>query len=349
MLEWQVIKRQGLVATREARLLMLLLALMGLQEVQATSACGRPHVSLNRIVKGQDTAPGEFPWQISLQLNKRHVCGGSLISDEWVITAAHCFYQFRDLSQYQVLLGANQLSNPGPQSCCLGVKKVIVNPTYAGQTSSGDIALVQLARKVHYSEFILPICLPDASVKFPPGKVCWVTGWGNLRHSVDLPSPQTLQKLQVPIIDSKTCSALYRTNIADGPIPRVIKDDMICAGFAEGRKDACKGDSGGPMVCPVGQSWVLAGIVSWGEGCAIENRPGVYSRLTYYQKWIHSHIPGIQFVKDPNSHGLREWRDIHYWRSDTSGQKHPGVHLPSHASSLSANLLMFLLCLLILI
>uniref|UniRef100_A0A670K6Q8 Peptidase S1 domain-containing protein n=1 Tax=Podarcis muralis TaxID=64176 RepID=A0A670K6Q8_PODMU len=172
----------------------------GLQEVQATSgectfsaflfllfqilneslsflaACGRPHVSLNRIVKGQDTAPGEFPWQISLQLNKRHV--------------------------------------------------------------------------------------------------------------FDLPSPQTLQKLQVPIIDSKTCSALYRTNIADGPIPRVIKDDMICAGFAEGRKDACKGDSGGPMVCPVGQSWVLAGIVSWGEGCAIENRPGVYIVLRYVFVWV---------------------------------------------------------------
>uniref|UniRef100_A0A8D0BGL4 Peptidase S1 domain-containing protein n=1 Tax=Salvator merianae TaxID=96440 RepID=A0A8D0BGL4_SALMN len=241
------------------------------------AACGQPPISLNRIVKGQDTVPGEFPWQISLQLNKRHVCGGSLISDEWVITAAHCFYQFRDLSQYQVLLGVTQLSNPGPQACCLGVKQVIVNPTYAGQTSSGDIALVQLSRRVQYSDLILPICLPDASVKFPPGKVCWVTGWGNLRHSVDLPSPQTLQKLQVPIIDSRTCGELYRTNMGDGLTPRIIKEDMICAGFAEGLKDACKGDSGGPMVCLIGHSWVLAGIVSWGEGCAIKNRPGVYT------------------------------------------------------------------------
>lgn len=92
-------------------------------------------------------------------------------------------FRFRDLSEYQVLLGVTQLSNPGPKACCLGVKQIIVNPTYAGQTTSGDIALVQLSRKVHYSDLILPICLPDASVKFPPGKLCWVTGWGNLRHS----------------------------------------------------------------------------------------------------------------------------------------------------------------------
>ncbi|XP_053117433.1 serine protease 27-like [Hemicordylus capensis] len=339
MVEWQVVEQQSLVATREARLLMLLLALMGVQEIQATRACGQPHISLNRIVKGQDAMPGEFPWQISLQLNKRHVCGGSLISEDWVITAAHCFYQFRDLSQYQVLLGVTQLSNPGPQACCLGVKQVIINPAYAGQTTSGDIALVQLSRKVNYSDLILPICLPDASVNFPPGKLCWVTGWGNLRNSVDLPSPQILQKLQVPIIDSETCAALYRTNMGDGMTPRNIKADMICAGFAEGRKDACKGDSGGPMVCQVGHSWVLAGIVSWGEGCAIENRPGVYSRLTYYQKWIHSYIRDIEFVKDPNRRDLRNgWQD-------TKTQ----MPLPGHAASFVVSTVVFLVCLLILI
>nr|XP_056720751.1 serine protease 27-like [Euleptes europaea] len=342
MVEWQVVQQQGIVATRQAHLLMLLLALMGVQENQASRACGQPPISLNRIVKGQDTVPGEFPWQISLQLNKRHVCGGSLISDQWVVTAAHCFYQFRDLSQYRVLLGVNQLSNPGPQACCLEVKQVIVNPLYAGQTTSGDIALVQLAKRVRYSDFILPICLPDASMKFPPGKLCWVTGWGNLRYSVDLPSPQTLQKLQVPIIDSKTCSELYRTNMGDGLTPRIIKDDMMCAGYAEGRRDACKGDSGGPMVCFVGHSWVLAGIVSWGEGCAIKNRPGVYSRLTYYQDWIHSYIPDIKFVKDPNGRELRDWRP------DTRGQKGPGVHLSGHASSLFANFLILLVGLLML-
>ncbi|XP_048373588.1 serine protease 27-like isoform X2 [Sphaerodactylus townsendi] len=323
----------------------------GVQQNRASRACGQPPISLNRIVKGQDTVPGEFPWQISLQLNKKHVCGGSLISDEWVVTAAHCFYQFRDLSQYRVVLGVNQLSNPGPRACCLEVKKVIVNPMYAGQASSGDIALIQLSKKVQYSDLILPICLPDASLTFSPGKLCWVTGWGNLRYavvygvviSVDLPSPQTLQKLQVPIIDTKTCSELYRTNMGLGLTPRVIRDDMICAGFAEGRRDACKGDSGGPMVCFVGHSWVLAGIVSWGEGCAIKNRPGVYSRLTYYQNWIHSHIPSIKFVKDPNG---REARDC---RPDSKTLKGSKVYLSGRAFSLVSSFLMLLMCLLILI
>nr|XP_016851673.1 PREDICTED: serine protease 27 [Anolis carolinensis] len=342
MLEWQVVKQQGLVATRKARLLMLLLALMGIQEIQASRACGQPPVSLNRIVKGKDAVPGEFPWQISLQLNQRHVCGGSLISEDWVITAAHCFYQFRDLSQYQVLLGVTQLSNPGPQACCLGVQQVIIHPMYAGHTTSGDIALVQLSRKVQYSYLILPICLPDASLKFPPGKVCWVTGWGNLRHSVNLPSPQTLQKVKVPIIDSKKCAELYRKNMGDGLNPRIIQDDMICAGYPEGRRDACKGDSGGPMVCLIGQSWVLAGIVSWGEGCAIKNRPGVYSRLTYYENWIHSYIPEIQFVKEPSDPTPRDWQ------KEIRAQKHPGVHLPGYASPLSVSLLIFSICLLIL-
>nr|XP_020666242.1 serine protease 27-like [Pogona vitticeps] len=315
----------------------------GVQDIQATRACGQPPVSLNRIVKGKDAVPGEFPWQISLQLNQRHVCGGSLIAEEWVITAAHCFYQFRDLSQYQVLLGVTQLSNPGPQACCLGVKQIIIHPTYEGQTSSGDIALVQLSRKVHYSDLILPICLPDASVKFPPGKVCWVTGWGNLRNSVILPSPQTLQKVKVPIIGTKTCSELYRTDMGDGLTPRIIKDDMICAGYQEGMKDACKGDSGGPMVCLVDQSWVLAGIVSWGEGCANKNRPGVYSRLTYYENWIHSYIPDIEFVKEPSSRVLRDWWQV------SKGQKHAEVHLPAHASCLSgSSVMLFSLCLLIL-
>uniref|UniRef100_A0A8C4WRJ1 Peptidase S1 domain-containing protein n=1 Tax=Gopherus evgoodei TaxID=1825980 RepID=A0A8C4WRJ1_9SAUR len=256
--------------------------------------CGQPRLTLNRLVKGQDTVPGEFPWQASIQWRGVHMCGGSLINDEWVVTAAHCFFQVQNLTQYRVVLGAHQLLKPGPSACACPVQRIITNPRYAGQTTSGDIALVQLGRRLNFTDYILPICLPDASVHFPPGKVCWVTGWGHVRSWVDLPSPQTLQKLKVPIIDSKTCRILYLTNMQNRLPHRNIQDDMICAGYAEGMRDACNGDSGGPMACIVGDVWVLAGIVSWGEGCTIKNRPGVYSRLTSYQSWIREYIPNLE-------------------------------------------------------
>ncbi|EMP25253.1 Serine protease 27 [Chelonia mydas] len=385
--------------------LLLLIVLMGAQHSEANGVCGKPQMNLNRIVKGKDTVEGEFPWQASIQWKGVHMCGASLINDEWVVTAAHCFYQVLNLTQYRVVLGANQLLNPGPNSCacpvrriithpsyagqttsgdialvqlasrvnftnyilpiCLPdasvrfppgkvcwvtgwghmrswVRRIITHPSYAGQTTSGDIALVQLASRVNFTNYILPICLPDASVRFPPGKVCWVTGWGHMRSWVDLPSPQTLQKVRVPIIDSETCRNLYLTDLQNTPPHRDIQADMICAGYAEGRKDACNGDSGGPMACIVGDVWVLAGVVSWGEGCAIKNRPGVYSRLTSYQSWIREYIPNLEFVKERKGRGSRAV-------ADPKGQKHPYAGWPSQAASVVASTLLLLACLLYLI
>ncbi|XP_032621059.1 serine protease 27-like [Chelonoidis abingdonii] len=335
-------KASGLSWARRMGSLVLHIVLMGAQQSEANGVCGQPRLNLNRLVKGQDTVPGEFPWQASIQWGGAHMCGGSLINDEWVVTAAHCFFQVQNLTQYRVVLGAHQLLKPGPNACACPVQRIITNPRYAGQTTSGDIALVQLGQRLNFTDYILPICLPDASVHFPPGKVCWVTGWGHVRSWVDLPSPQTLQKLQVPIIDSKKCRILYLTNMQNRLPHRNIQDDMICAGYAEGMRDACHGDSGGPMACIVGDVWVLAGIVSWGEGCAIKNRPGVYSRLTSYQSWIREYIPNLEFVKEPKG---RESRAV----ADIKGQKHPGTGSPSQAASVIANTLLLLACLLYLI
>ncbi|XP_007071024.2 serine protease 27 [Chelonia mydas] len=335
-------KASGLSRARRMGCLLLLIVLMGAQHSEANGVCGKPQMNLNRIVKGKDTVEGEFPWQASIQWKGVHMCGASLINDEWVVTAAHCFYQVLNLTQYRVVLGANQLLNPGPNSCACPVRRIITHPSYAGQTTSGDIALVQLASRVNFTNYILPICLPDASVRFPPGKVCWVTGWGHMRSWVDLPSPQTLQKVRVPIIDSETCRNLYLTDLQNTPPHRDIQADMICAGYAEGRKDACNGDSGGPMACIVGDVWVLAGVVSWGEGCAIKNRPGVYSRLTSYQSWIREYIPNLEFVKERKGRGSRAV-------ADPKGQKHPYAGWPSQAASVVASTLLLLTCLLYLI
>uniref|UniRef100_A0A8C8SDZ0 Peptidase S1 domain-containing protein n=1 Tax=Pelusios castaneus TaxID=367368 RepID=A0A8C8SDZ0_9SAUR len=261
--------------------------------------CGRPRAR-NRSVGGEDSIEGEWPWQVSLFRYNKHLCGGALISNQWVVTAAHCF-QCMNTSDYNVLLGVNKLATSQPHKLSLGVRRIISHPKYSGEASSGDIAVVQLEKPIEFTDYILPICLPAASVRFPAGMKCWVTGWGHIREGEDLPAPQTLQKLQVPIIEQKDCRSLYNTAMGGKFSYKPIQNDMICAGYAEGMKDTCKGDSGGPLVCKVSQEWLLAGIVSWGEGCAIKNRPGVYSRLTSYEKWIHSHIPDIEFVTAENS------------------------------------------------
>nr|XP_016851672.1 PREDICTED: serine protease 27 isoform X1 [Anolis carolinensis] len=257
--------------------------------------CGRP-AALNRNVGGEDSIEGEWPWQASVRKMGKHICGGALITHEWVVTAAHCFRPDDDPYQYTVMLGANKLENSQPQKQSIGVGNIIRNPRYAGEATSGDIALVRLIRPVRFTNYIIPICVPTANVEFPPGMKCWVTGWGDISEGQDLPSPKKLQKLQVPIIDTQTCRRLYNIDMGQSLPRKQIQNDMMCAGYAEGMKDTCKGDSGGPLMCKINREWLLAGIVSWGEGCAERNRPGVYIRLTSYQDWIGRIIPDLQFV-----------------------------------------------------
>ncbi|XP_045726447.1 serine protease 27 [Mirounga angustirostris] len=268
----------------------------GLQELrhQVVKVCGRPRM-LNRMVGGQDALEGEWPWQVSIQRNGSHFCGGSLITERWVLTAAHCFSNTSQTSLYQVLLGAQQLVRPGPHAVYAPVKRVESNPLYQGMASSADVALVELEAPVTFTNYILPVCVPDPSVVFETGTNCWVTGWGSPSEEDRLPNPRILQKLAVPIIDTLKCNLLYSKDTESGFQAKAIKDDMLCAGFAEGKKDACKGDSGGPLVCLVGQSWLQAGVISWGEGCARRNRPGVYIRVTSHHTWIHRIIPELQF------------------------------------------------------
>lgn len=284
---------------------------LGTQGGEALNACGRPRM-LNRMVGGQNALEGEWPWQVSIQRNGSHFCGGSLITDRWVLTAAHCFSNTSETSLYQVLLGVLQLARPGPHAVYARVKRVESNPQYQGMASSADVALVELEAPVTFTNYILPVCVPDPSVVFESGMNCWVTGWGSPSEQDSLPKPRTLQKLAVPIIDTPKCNLLYSKDAESSFQPRTIKDDMLCAGFAEGKKDACKGDSGGPLVCLVGQVWLQAGVISWGEGCARRNRPGVYIRLTSHHDWIHRIIPELQFQRA--GPGGAQKRDPRSWQ-----------------------------------
>ncbi|XP_070586497.1 serine protease 27-like [Erythrolamprus reginae] len=255
--------------------------------------CGKQGY-LNRIVGGTDSRDGEWPWQVSIKLNGEHHCGGSLITDQWILTASHCFSQINNPSNFTVLVGALKLSDPGPHSIIASVKRIILNPTYEGNSRIGDIALIQLEQRLPLSQQISPICVPGASINFQPGQKCWVTGWGNIRSKEGRQNSDILQKLEIPIISTKKCNYLYRQDSRQPRASRQIKEDMICAGYAAGQQDACQGDSGGPLACRVEDFWLIAGVVSWGDGCAQKNRPGVYARVPYYQQWIQTHIPELR-------------------------------------------------------
>uniref|UniRef100_A0A667WWI4 Peptidase S1 domain-containing protein n=1 Tax=Myripristis murdjan TaxID=586833 RepID=A0A667WWI4_9TELE len=257
----------------------------------ALTMCGTTPL-YNRIVGGEDAPAGSWPWQASLQRFGCHVCGGSLINREWVMSAAHCFSS-SSVSGWRVSLGRQSLQANNPNQVTQTVAEIILHPNYDSDTSDNDIALLRLSLAVKFTDYIRPVCLAASDSVFNNGTDSWVTGWGRIQEGVPLPFPQTLQEVEVPVLGNRQCSCLNGVG--------TITNNMICAGVLAGGKDSCQGDSGGPMVSQQGAVWIQSGVVSFGFGCARPNLPGVYSRVSRYQSWINSHIssdkPGfVQFT-----------------------------------------------------
>ncbi|KAM9745016.1 LOW QUALITY PROTEIN: serine protease 33-like [Menidia menidia] len=232
-----------------------------------------------RIVGGEDAPAGSWPWQASLQRRGSHFCGGSLINNMWVLTAAHCFPS-TSTSDLVVSLGRDTLQGSNPNAVSRTVSRVINHPNYNDDTSDNDICLLQLSDTVDFTDHIRPVCLAASGSQFSEGQNSWVTGWGNIRNGVSLPPPQTLQEVDVPVVSNSRCNSAYG----------IITGNMICAGLTQGGKDSCQGDSGGPLVSRNETRWVQSGVVSFGRGCAEPNFPGVYARVSQYQTWINSQI-----------------------------------------------------------
>ncbi|KAL6474955.1 hypothetical protein MHYP_G00159950 [Metynnis hypsauchen] len=267
----------------------VVLVLAGLWTGEA-QVCGRAPLQ-SRIVGGFDASEGHWPWQVDIQ-KSTHICGGTLIAADWVMSAAHCFPNPSDTSSYQIYAGRLTLNGWNPYESVHDISRVLIPFGYTDPQFGQDIALVQLTKPVVWSDHIQPICVPDSDVQFAAGTACTITGWGDIRDGVSLQGVGTLQQVEVPIIDQSDCQQMFQIQATEDVN---IRNDMLCAGFQQGGKDSCQGDSGGPLVClsPNG-SWVQAGIVSFGMGCAQPNRPGVYARVSAFSNFIRSNVNGIQ-------------------------------------------------------
>ncbi len=244
-----------------------------------------------RIVGGREADPGEWPWQVAIVQRgadtfNGQFCGGSLISRDWVLTAAHCV-DFLTPNDVDVAAGIHNLVMPDPGFLRVGVAEIVINPGWFGSGDS-DLALLRLASPIDErpaAAGALPIAFIDPAPAGSPafvGLTSVVTGWGNTLGQPDpggINFPEALHEVEVPVVSNEYCNSVYYGGITD---------NMLCAGLMRGGADSCQGDSGGPLVVfdDAAGSWLLAGIVSFGQGCGIPGVPGVYTRVSPFADWL---------------------------------------------------------------
>ncbi|KAJ8351248.1 hypothetical protein SKAU_G00227240 [Synaphobranchus kaupii] len=235
----------------------------------------------HRIVGGYDAVQGEIPWQVALVDKSSQVvfCGGTILSEHWVITAAHCLVEGRKDSLI-IRVGEHNVRYTDGLEQDHKVAEQHLHPYYNPRMNlyNHDIALLRLETPIRFTDYALPICLgPKAFTKslVQKGSMATVSGWGRVRFQGA--ESAVLQKVEVPFVD--------RTECKDSSSDR-ISHYMFCAGYYEQEKDSCQGDSGGPHTNRYHGTWFLTGIVSWGEECAKEGKYGVYTRVSHYHRWI---------------------------------------------------------------
>ncbi|XP_050463977.1 testisin-like [Cataglyphis hispanica] len=255
--------------------------------------CGISGIREARIVGGQDAIQGEFPWLVSITRKGGHFCGGAILNSRFILSAAHCLCSGTNkipAGQLRVTLGEHNLRAPEiPAARHESVINVVLHPNHKCGKYVDDIALLELARPISWSESVKPACLPVATGT--PGYNTFgdmdaiVAGWGWLGEDKSkYKRADVLQKVQVRVVANTVCSEWYASQ---GKSIRVESKQM-CAGWEEGRKDSCWADSGGPLMVrsrPAGPLMVI-GVVSTGIGCSRPRLPGIYTRVSDYVSYI---------------------------------------------------------------
>ncbi|KAF7659526.1 hypothetical protein LDENG_00295870 [Lucifuga dentata] len=282
-----------------------------------------------KVLGGENATVGSWPWQVSIHLTGfGHICGGSLISNQWVLTANHCMITTIP-SFYTLYMGRLTQTGLNPHEVNRSVSQIIAHPDYNNSLFNNDIALMKLSSPVNFTNFISPICLASNASLFHNSTACWATGWGRLT-ATDIVGSEVLQEVQVPVIGNRECSCQYRV------VPQEINitSAMICAG--QENRGICQGDSGGPLQCEQGAAWIQAGITSFGVPCAI-SIPEVYARVSEFQTWIEGHVPDAPFVTY-NSTGIDQDSSF---VCHASGNKTTSSSIPTAASTTGVHLLLF--------
>lgn len=260
---------------RHVRLWILSIVAMSLATPSAAQEVIKP--AGRRIVGGEKTDIKRHPWQVALNIKiggQTYLCGGSIIADRWVLTAAHCFSQSTAPQHVRAKTG---VTNYLTHDSWADVDRIIVHEGYNPKTHEHDLALIRLRSQPEGRT--IPLATADEHI--PPGQPLEVTGWGATSEGGR--ASRHLLKANVPYVINATCNGSTAYN-------GVIRQGMICAGYRGGGVDSCQGDSGGPLVWRTADGPVLVGVVSWGDGCARGLKYGVYTRVSSYVVWINNII-----------------------------------------------------------
>nr|XP_040034545.1 tissue-type plasminogen activator-like [Gasterosteus aculeatus aculeatus] len=254
--------------------------------VDTERTCGERSVQrLHKIVGGSFTPVESHPWVAALFHQRTgFLCGGSLIAPCWVLTAAHCFSdgESTTIRHLSVYLGKSAINaTDADKEQRFTVEKVIIHQKYNLDNYDNDIALLKIKSSnggcAVRSSSARTVCLAPSHTQLPAGFQCSIAGFGNERFFGHY--SQIMKQAVVQLLPQTDCAS-------QSYYGHLITENMLCAGSPDWSTDACKGDSGGPLVCEVAGRMFLFGVVSWGEGCAKRNKPGVYTRVTNYNKWI---------------------------------------------------------------